>query len=95
MTSEAAGVSTSAVEVQAVSPRGLWLWVMDCEYFLSTEQFPWFAAASVRDVYHVELHHGHLLRWPALDVDLELQSLAAPDQWPLVWHDEASVADSG
>ena len=85
MTSAIAGPNTSAVEIQAVSQRGLWLWVMDCEYFLPTEHFPWFASASVRDVYNVELHHGHMLHWPALDVDLELQSLMAPYKWPLVW----------
>ena len=87
MSSVAAGASTSAVEVQAVSPRGLWLWVMDCEYFLPADQFPWFVDASVQDVYDVELHHGHVLHWPKLDVDLELQSLSSPDQWPLIWRD--------
>lgn len=46
--------------------------VIDREYFLPTEQFPWFAAGSVRDVYQVELHHGHILQWQALDVDLEV-----------------------
>lgn len=84
MLSAPLGASTSAVEVQSVSPRGLWLWVMDCEYFLPTEQFPWFAGACVRDVYNVELHHGHILHWPKIDVDLDLASLRAPESWPLV-----------
>lgn len=85
MTSAISGATTSPVEVQAVSPRGLWLWVMDCEYFLPSEEFPWFLGASVRDVYEVELLHGHILHWPRLDIDLELQSLTRPDDWPLVW----------
>jgi hypothetical protein len=54
MTSATAGVSTSPVEVQAVTPRGLWLWVMDCEYFLPTEDFPWFASATVYCTPHVK-----------------------------------------
>jgi hypothetical protein len=33
----------------------------------------------------VELLHGFHLHWPELDVDLELQSLQAPDQFPLVY----------
>lgn len=80
----APGKNTSAAEVQSVSPRGLWIWVLDQEFFLPSEQFPWFQKASVVDVYNVELHHGHVLHWPALDVDLELASLAEPERWPLV-----------
>ncbi len=85
MLSASTGTSTSAVEVQGVSPRGLWLFVLDREYFLPADQFPWFMAAAVGDVYNVELQHGHILHWPALDVDLELQSLDAPENWPMVW----------
>lgn len=85
MPSAQPGSSTSAVEVLGVSPRGLWLLVRDREYFLDAENLPWFAAASVRDVYDVVLEHGHIVRWPKLDVDLELESLANPEAWPLVW----------
>ncbi len=87
MLSAPSGANTSAIEVQAVSPRGLWLFVRDREYFLPAEQFPWFVAAAVRDVYDVELQHGHIVHWPALDIDLELQSLATPEDWPLVWRE--------
>ncbi len=58
---------------------------MDYEYFLPTAEFPWFVQAAVKDVYEVELHHDHVLHWPKLDVDLDVQSLAAPGSWPLVW----------
>jgi hypothetical protein len=78
------GSSTLAVEVLGVSPRGLWLLVRDREYFLDSKDFPWFANATVRSVYDVVLEHGHILHWPQLDVDLELDSLTAPDRWPLV-----------
>lgn len=78
------GSSTSAAEVLGVSLRGLWLLVRDREYFLGADNFPWFANASVRDVYNVSLEHGHIVRWPALDIDLELDSLTAPELWPLV-----------
>ncbi len=78
------GSSTSAAEVLGVSPRGLWLLVRDREYFLDSAQFPWFASASVRAVYDVVLEHGHILHWPQLDIDLELDSLTDPERWPLV-----------
>jgi hypothetical protein len=58
--------------------------VRDREYWLDVRDFPWFAAAAVRDVYDVELEHGHILHWPKLDIDLELDSLSEPSRWPLV-----------
>jgi hypothetical protein len=85
MRSAQLGDSTSAVEVQAITPRGVWLVVRDREYFLGHEEFPWFRVATVADVCRVHLEHGHVLHWPALDVDLELDSLTEPEAWPLVW----------
>jgi len=73
-----------AVEVLSVSPTGLWLLVRDREYWLDVRDFPWFVDAKVRDVYEVELEHGHILHWPKLDIDLELDSLGDPGRWPLV-----------
>ena len=84
MSSSAAGTSTSDVEVLNVSPRGIWLFVSGKEYFLPQEAFPWFADARLVDVYRVELHHGHHLFWPSLDIDLDVESLEDPDRFPLV-----------
>lgn len=81
----ASATSTSTAEVLSVSPRGLWLLVGERDFFLPHEQFPWFADARVRDVCRVELQHGHVLHWPVLDIDLELESLEHPEAWPLVW----------
>lgn len=84
MLSEQPGSDTSAAEIQAITPRGLWLLVRDREFFLAHADFPWFARATLADVCRVELHHGHVLHWPALDVDLELDSLADLERWPLI-----------
>jgi hypothetical protein len=79
------GRSTSAVEVSGLSRRGLWLLVGEVEFYLPYEQFPWFAEARVRDAYEVELLHETHLYWPALDVDLDLDSLQHPDDYPLIY----------
>jgi len=84
MRSAQPGSSTLAAEVLSASPKGLWLLVRDREYWLDVRDFPWFADAKVRDVYEVELEHGHILHWPKLDIDLELDSLVDPGRWPLV-----------
>ncbi|MFN3532953.1 MAG: DUF2442 domain-containing protein [Candidatus Brocadia sp.] len=33
----------------------------------------------------VELSHDNHLRWEKLDIDLEIESLAEPDKYPLVY----------
>ncbi len=87
MISDATGTATlvpeSEVEVMAATPRGIWLWLRGREYFLATADFPWFADAPVRAVYNVELHRGHVLHWPALDIDLDTDVLDHPERWPL------------
>ncbi len=85
MRSRLLGASTSAVEVTNISRHGLWLLVGDKEFFLPYKDFPWFEDARLRDVLDVELLHGSHLHWPALDVDLCLESLENPEAFPLVY----------
>jgi len=73
------------VEVQSISPFGIWLFVKDKEYFLSFKLFPWFKNAKISDVQNVKLSNGHHLRWPSLDIDLELESLESPNKYPMVY----------
>ncbi len=79
------GKSTSGAEVIQISPRGIWLLVNDTEYFLPFENFPWFQKATVAQIHNVQLLHRFHLRWPDLDVDLALDSLARLEQYPLVY----------
>ncbi|MBI5487266.1 MAG: DUF2442 domain-containing protein [Deltaproteobacteria bacterium] len=84
MTSSQPGTATSAeVEVVQISTHGVWLWVKGREFFLSHETFPWFLQATVRQVHNVVLLYDHHLRWPDLDVDLELEAIEHPERYPL------------
>ena len=85
MRSRRLGKSTSAVEVLGLSRHGLWLLVGETEFYLPFEQFPWFGEARVRDAYEVELLHGTHLHWRELDVDLDLDSLQHPEDYPLIY----------
>ena len=76
----------SPVEVTHINGHGLWLMVKDREYFLPYEEFPWFRDAKVGDVLNVCLNHGSHLHWPALDVDLCVESLEKPEAFPLKYH---------
>lgn len=84
MTSATRGSAISAVEVTNISQHGFWLLIEEVEYFLPFETFPWFREAPVGKLLHVELPSKHHLYWPDLDVDLEIDSIAHPERYPLV-----------
>jgi len=77
------GRSTLAVEVTHISRQGIWLFLNEREYFLSYRNFPWFRDATLREVLQVKRPRTDHLRWPALDVDLHLDSIEHPGRYPL------------
>ncbi|HET9950839.1 MAG TPA: DUF2442 domain-containing protein [Candidatus Eisenbacteria bacterium] len=81
------GRSTSAPEVTNISRNGIWVLVDEREYFLSFEEFPWFENATVKEIHAVTRPAKGRVRWRALDVDLALDSLARPADFPLVARD--------
>jgi hypothetical protein len=52
--------------------------------FVPFKEFPWFREASVREITNVELPSAHHLYWPDLDIDLAVESIEHPEQFPLV-----------
>jgi len=70
--------------VTNISAHGFWLLYQDRERFLSFENFPWFRKAAIGDVLGVEAPHAGHLYWPALDVDLAIDSIDHPERFPLV-----------
>ena len=84
MRSKSTGTGTSGVEILNVTPHGFWLMVREREYFLSFEDFPWFRAATLDQLFEVELFHEAHLYWPGLDVDLDLDRIESPEKYPLI-----------
>jgi Protein of unknown function (DUF2442) len=82
--SAALGKNTSGAEVLNVSPHGFWLLVAAEELFVPFDQFPWFRDASIAQISKVELPSPNHLYWPELDVDLAVESIRHPEQFPLV-----------
>ena len=83
MKSKKRGKNISSVEVLNVSQQGVWILLLDKEYFLPYKEFPWFKDARLRDIQDVRLLHGFHLYWKSLDVDLELESLESLEKYPL------------
>ena len=84
MTSGAPGKNTSTVEVTHTSQHGFWLLLGDKELFLSFENFPWFRDANIRAIQNVEWSQPHHLYWPELDIDLAVETIEHPENFPLV-----------
>ena len=78
------GKISSGCEIANISPFGLWVLVNGSEYFLDHKNYTWFKGSSVEDVLYVESPRLGHLRWPNLDIDLHLESLLAPEHFPLI-----------
>ena len=84
MTSAAHGIGISPVEVTNISRHGFWVLLKDEELFLPFSGFPWFRDVSIGKILHVELPSSNHLYWPELDIDLAVDSIRHPEQFPLV-----------
>lgn len=67
-----------------MSQHGLWLLLEHEELFMPFESFPWFREAPIGKVLHVEQPSTHHLYWPELDIDLSVESIRHPEQFPLI-----------
>jgi len=79
--------AVNAGEGKTISRHGLWLLLDDEELLVPFEQFPWFRTATVEQITTVERPTPDHLRWPLLDVDLSVESIRAPERFPLVSRD--------
>lgn len=80
------GFITLAAEVTHMSKHGFWVLLGDEELLLPFEQFPWFKQATVEQLINIERPTANHLYWPSLDVDLSVDSIRRPADFPLVSH---------
>ena len=84
MKSKTRGTSILEIEVTNISKHGFWLMLGDKELFLPFSKFPWFKEATVSAITEIEFSEPGHLYWPKLDVDLTVESIEHPEQFPLV-----------
>ena len=84
MESKMHGSNTSVLEVTNISRHGFWILLDEKELFLSFQDFPWFQDAPIGAILKVERLSATHLYWPNLDVDLHVDSIEHPDQFPLL-----------
>lgn len=78
------GVATSDIEVSLASNKGFWLLLKNDELFVPFAEFPWFKQATLEQITTVEWPTANHLYWPLLDVDLAVDSIRDPSQFPLL-----------
>ena len=78
------GKHTSDVEVTNVSKQGFWLLIDGQERFLAFDVFPWFRSATIDQLLHVQLAGPGHLHWPSLDLDIAVESIDHPEEYPLL-----------
>lgn len=77
------GKSISA-SVENITPSGIWLFAAGKEYFLGYGEYPYFRDQTIGSIQNVRLLHGRHLYWPVLDIDLEIDNLENPHNYPLI-----------
>lgn len=78
------GAAISEALVSLASSKGFWLRLKDEELFVPYAEFPWFLQATLEQITTVEWPTPNHLYWPLLDVDLSVESIRAPGQFPLI-----------
>lgn len=77
------GSSISVVEVTNFSRHGFWILLDERELFLPFQNFPWFREAPIGGILKVEQLSAKHLYWPELDIDIHVDSIEYPEQFPL------------
>ncbi|WP_295447310.1 DUF2442 domain-containing protein [uncultured Thiodictyon sp.] len=78
------GIATLAAEVTNVSKHCFWLLLDDEELAIQFSEFPWFKSATIERLSEIERPTENHLYWPELDVDLSVESIRKPEDFPLI-----------
>ncbi len=78
------GKNILEVEVTNISNHGFWLMFGEKEYFLPFNEFPWFRNARISEISDVIALNNQHLYWEKLDIDLTLNMIQNPQQYPLI-----------
>ena len=76
--------NNTSVIVLMINAQGIMISVGGQDFFLSYNRIPWMRDASIKDVLNVQMSGAEAVEWPALDVDLEIDSLRHPERYPLL-----------
>lgn len=82
--SSKSNTANMSASVLMINGDGIMLSVDGHDYFLSYNRVPWMRDASINNVLNVRKSGRNAIEWPALEIDLEIESLKHPERYPLV-----------
>jgi len=68
------------VDVSEISSKGFRVQVLDRDYYLSFERYPWFRDATEAEIREVVCKWESLLCWETLDLDFRFELLDHPEK---------------
>ena len=69
--------------VTNIASFGFWFLCDEKEYFVSFKDYPVFKKASIDSIFNVKQLSPKQFYWEDLDVDIEIDALEKPDDFPL------------
>ena len=72
-------------EVTTITQHGFWIWLASTqrEFFVPFTDYPAFKSATVEQILAMQSLFPNQLYWEDLDIDIELEALVHPDNFPL------------
>ncbi|MGC4128618.1 MAG: DUF2442 domain-containing protein [Bergeyella sp.] len=72
------------VKVLTITANGILISIPEGDFFLPFSEYPWFKNARVDEILEVEMEGDDAIRWGKLDIDLEIESILNPQNYPLI-----------
>ena len=85
-------ISQNKSQVTSIENDGFWLLTAEGEFFVSFERYPAFELATVNQIFNFRESFGDF-HWDELDIDIELDALQHPEQYPLIFQSIRQVAE--
>ncbi len=79
------GTCISDCSVTDINGLGMYVLVQDKEYFIPFREYPHLMKATISELANIAFLPPFQLRWNDLDIDIELQALEQPENFPLVF----------
>jgi hypothetical protein len=71
--------------VTTINELGIYVLIQGKEYFIPFREYPTLMNATITDLMNIVFLPPFQLRWNELDVDIELQALEQPENFPLIF----------
>jgi hypothetical protein len=69
-------------QIACIEKAGFWILTDDGEFFTSFARYPAFYKATIEQIFNFRENYGDF-HWDELDIDIELNALKFPEQYPL------------